>query len=239
MARSRRALSTLRNSMIDCSKVHVRPDRHGGLGAFAACNIASGEALTHARGSSNRSSNRHTSTIVDHTSNTPMCSLQSPLIMTVAAAQVVEKGVARVLTNVDGNENPCAAPARPLPSTHSRLHSQWLHLPGQVRLHLVGRGAASGTSETPPAATGTFKTPPSPLRCQTSTGPSAAAARPFTTPAGTRRRAPPPPPTTYAPTSSPSLSLSPPHRPTRSSSATSTRTPSRSSPPGTSRRATS
>ena len=39
-----------------------------------------------------------------------MCSLQSPLIMTVAAAQVVEKGVARVLTNVDGNENPCAAP---------------------------------------------------------------------------------------------------------------------------------
>eukprot|EP00312_Isochrysidales_sp_CCMP1244_P036832 CAMPEP_0202747486 /NCGR_PEP_ID=MMETSP1388-20130828/9023_1 /ASSEMBLY_ACC=CAM_ASM_000864 /TAXON_ID=37098 /ORGANISM="Isochrysis sp, Strain CCMP1244" /LENGTH=127 /DNA_ID=CAMNT_0049414837 /DNA_START=60 /DNA_END=443 /DNA_ORIENTATION=- len=48
--------------MIDCSKVHVRPDRHGGLGAFAACNIASGE--------------------------------------------VVEKGVARVLTNVDGNENP-------------------------------------------------------------------------------------------------------------------------------------
>lgn len=110
MARSRRALSTLRNSMIDCSKVHVRPDRHGGLGAFAACNIASGEALTHARGSSNRSSNRHTSTIVDHTSNTPMCSLQSPLIMTVAAAQVVEKGVARVLTNVDGNENPCAAP---------------------------------------------------------------------------------------------------------------------------------
>ena len=50
------------SSLVECSKVVVRPDSHGGAGAYAACNISRGE--------------------------------------------VVEKGIVRVLTNCDGNENP-------------------------------------------------------------------------------------------------------------------------------------
>eukprot|EP00933_Yihiella_yeosuensis_P037081 TRINITY_DN30930_c0_g1_i1.p1 TRINITY_DN30930_c0_g1~~TRINITY_DN30930_c0_g1_i1.p1 ORF type:complete len:156 (-),score=31.64 TRINITY_DN30930_c0_g1_i1:525-992(-) len=48
--------------LVDCSKVHVKPDAYGGAGAFAACDIKAGE--------------------------------------------LVEKGIVRVLKNVDGNENP-------------------------------------------------------------------------------------------------------------------------------------
>eukprot|EP00928_Gymnodinium_smaydae_P032425 TRINITY_DN23486_c0_g2_i2.p1 TRINITY_DN23486_c0_g2~~TRINITY_DN23486_c0_g2_i2.p1 ORF type:complete len:150 (+),score=16.12 TRINITY_DN23486_c0_g2_i2:76-525(+) len=50
------------NSLVDCSKVVVKPDAYGGAGAFAAVDIKAGE--------------------------------------------VVEKGIVRVLTGCDGNENP-------------------------------------------------------------------------------------------------------------------------------------
>ena len=50
------------SGLVDCSRVIVLPDAHGGAGAFAACDIHAGE--------------------------------------------LVEKGIVRVLTNCDGNENP-------------------------------------------------------------------------------------------------------------------------------------
>ena len=59
---TRRAWHRCSSSLVDCSKVIVKPDEFGGAGAFAACDIAAGK--------------------------------------------VVEKGIVRVLTNIDGNENP-------------------------------------------------------------------------------------------------------------------------------------
>ena len=60
--RSPRALSALAESLVDCSRVLVKPDPHGGAGAFAAVDIPAGG--------------------------------------------LVERGIVRRLTNVDGHENP-------------------------------------------------------------------------------------------------------------------------------------
>jgi hypothetical protein len=60
--RGERWLSSIPESLIDCSKVKVMPDAFGGAGAFAAVDIEEGS--------------------------------------------VVERGIVRRLTNVDGNENP-------------------------------------------------------------------------------------------------------------------------------------
>ena len=57
-----RYVSNAADSLVDCSRVIVKPDQFGGAGAFAACDIKAGE--------------------------------------------VVERGLVRVLTNCDGNENP-------------------------------------------------------------------------------------------------------------------------------------
>ena len=82
-------------SLVDCTRVFVKPDAWGGAGAFATVDIKEGE--------------------------------------------LVEKGIVRVLTNCDGNENPCAAPtcavyARRLPALRTVSHGGGL----QIRLHLVG-----------------------------------------------------------------------------------------------------
>ena len=50
------------DSLVDCSRVHVKNDAYGGAGAYATVDIESGD--------------------------------------------LVEKGIVRVLTNIDGNENP-------------------------------------------------------------------------------------------------------------------------------------
>ena len=44
---TRRGLQPLRlsSSLVDCSKVLVKPDAYGGAGAYAACNIARGEVV--------------------------------------------------------------------------------------------------------------------------------------------------------------------------------------------------
>ena len=80
------------SSLVNCSRVEVHADAHGGAGAFAACDIRKGE--------------------------------------------VVESGIVRVLTNVDGNENPYVFTWSVIPTRFQprafRLHS--LEIRGIPRL---------------------------------------------------------------------------------------------------------